>query len=144
MSWDYTPGESTRDWVRFMIGDTDSTNELLQNEEIDAALANEGSQYAAAAVSAEALAGKFADQSDRKIGPLSISTGKKAERYERLAKRLRANIGRKVAAYAGGISEADVESVRDDADRYGGSFREGMHDLPGTGTAQLAGEEENA
>jgi hypothetical protein len=48
-----------------------------------------------------------------------------------------------VAAYAGGISEADVEAVRDDTDRYEGSFREGMNDLPGTGTSQLD-EESNA
>lgn len=141
MSWSYYPGKSTRDWVRFVIGDTDENDQLLANEEIDAALTTEGSQYAAAAVCCEALAAKYSDARTKKVGPLTISGAERARSYLELAKRLRATVGRKVAAYAGGISRSDIDSVRDDTDRYEGAFREGMHDVPGTGTSELDEEE---
>ena len=84
MSWSYAnPSVSTRDWVRWMVGDTDSTDELLQDEEIDAAVSDEGNKYRAAATCARAIASKFSRQADKKVGPLSISASQKAERYEK-------------------------------------------------------------
>lgn len=128
MSWSYVPGASARDYVRFLIGDTDSSNELLQNEEIDTALSNEGNKYAAAAVCADALAGKFSDEADKKVGPLSISASQKADKYQKLADRLRAQIGRKVAAWAGGISESEMRDAEKDTDRVDTSFKRGQND----------------
>lgn len=128
MSWSYIPGNSTRDWVRFVVGDTDSTDEQLQDEEIDAALSNEGNKYAAAAVCAEALAGKYSRQSSKKVGPLSIELGEKSNRYFELADRLRKSIGRRVAAWAGGISESEMRTAEKDTDRVDTSFKRGMND----------------
>lgn len=128
MSWDYAPGSRDLDWVRFTIGDTDSTDELLQNEEIDAALTNEGNKYSAAAVCADALAAKFSRQADKTVGPLQIRASQKAERYAKLAKDLRNQLGRRVGAWAGGISEAEMREAEKDTDRVDTSFKRGMND----------------
>ena len=93
------------------------------------------------AMCAEALAAKYSEAATRKVGPLTISGSDRSANYLKIAKRLRTMVGRKVAAYAGGISRDDINSVRDDTDRYEGAFREGMNDLPGTGTSELDEEE---
>lgn len=128
MSWSYIPGETDRDWIRFVIGDTDSTDELLQDEEIDAAITNEGNKYAAAAMCAEAIGGKFSRQSNKTVGPLSISASERSAQYFALAERLRRSIGRRVAAWAGGISESEMRDAEKDTDRVEPSFERGMHD----------------
>lgn len=132
MSWSYNPGASTRDWVRFRIGDTDTTDQLLSDEEINAALSDEGNQYAAAAVCAEAIAGTFAREADKSVGPLSISASQKAAMYAKLAQRLRAQVGRKVAPWLGGRSQDDVDTAKADTDRVDPAFEVGQWDLPGS------------
>lgn len=62
MTWTYTtPYTSTRDYVRFLIQDTDSTNQIFQDEELDNLLTqNSSDPRLAAAEALEALAGKYA------------------------------------------------------------------------------------
>lgn len=128
MSWSYYAGGGTRDWIRFVIGDTDEDDELLQDEEIDAALSNEGNKYAAAAICADAIAAKFAREADKTVGPLSISASQKGERYLKLADKLRKQTGRRVAAWAGGISESEKRTAESDTDRVDTSFKRGQFD----------------
>lgn len=51
MAWTYVAGSGDRDLVRLLISDTDETNPLLQDEELDAFLTLEDNdvRYAAAA-----------------------------------------------------------------------------------------------
>ena len=136
MSWGYNPTLPTaRDWVRWRIGDTDSTDPLLTDEEIDAAVALEGNRYLAAALSAESIAAKFAREADKRVGPLAISASQKAQTYTKLAKRLRTEIATRVAPYAGGISQDDIRTVESDTDRVPADFAVGFQDTPGTRTS---------
>ena len=61
MSWTYTdPNTSDRDKIRFLIGDTDSTDPLLSDEEIAFTLTEAGgSVYQAGHDSCYAIAAKF-------------------------------------------------------------------------------------
>lgn len=96
MSWTYTadPTSSTKDAVRFLIGDTDEANPLLQDEEIYFNL-NEvnGEPYRAAANACENLAALFtglAQSSSKSVGGLSLSQsyGDRAQRFTTLGKLL--------------------------------------------------------
>lgn len=95
MAWTYggDPSANTRDEVRFLIGDTDTTNQLLQDAEITFLFAQWNSNaYLAAAHACDALAAKFAAKSDnsKSVGDLSISTqfGQQADRYRSLGAQL--------------------------------------------------------
>ena len=95
MAWTYSgdPSASSLDAVRFLIGDTDTTNQLLQNAEITFLYSQWNSNaYLAAAHACDALYSKFAAKSDysRSVGDLSISTqfGQQADRYRALGAQL--------------------------------------------------------
>jgi hypothetical protein len=79
MTWTYSgnPASSTLDQVRFLSGDTDSTNPLLSNEEFNFLISQwSPNTYWAAAFGCEAIAGKYQAQSDvsRSVGDLSLTT----------------------------------------------------------------------
>lgn len=97
MAWTYggDPSANSRDKVRFLIGDTDTTNQLLQDAEITFLLAQwNDDAYVAASHACDALAAKFAAKSDysKSVGDLSISTqyGQQADRYRQLGAQLMA------------------------------------------------------
>jgi hypothetical protein len=79
MTWSYSgnPASSANDKVRFLCGDTDTTNQQISNEEIAFLLTEWNSDaYVAAAFACEAIAGKYQSKADmsRSVGDLSIST----------------------------------------------------------------------
>ena len=91
MAWTYSgdPAGSTSDAVRFLIGDTDTTNQLLLDAEITYLLAQwDNSPYVAAAHGCDSLAAKFAAKSDysKSVGDLSLTTkyGEQSARYTAL------------------------------------------------------------
>ena len=94
MTWTYsgTPNTSDRDAVRFMVGDTDTADQLITDEEIAYLLAEEGTPGLAAARAAEAIAAKFARKSDysKSVGDLSLSESwsQRAATFLALAARL--------------------------------------------------------
>jgi len=96
MTWTYSadPTSSTKDAVRFLIGDTDDTNPIIQDEEIYFNLGEVGQNiYRAASNTCYNLAARFtgeAQSTSKSVGGLSISKslGDRAQRYERLAKDL--------------------------------------------------------
>lgn len=83
------PSASDRDAVRFMIQDTDSTDALMQDAEIDWLLAQVTNVYQAAHDACYALAAKFARKADqsKSVGDLSLSLNyaSMSERYMTLA-----------------------------------------------------------
>jgi hypothetical protein len=96
MAWTYSgnPASSSLDEVRFLCGDTDSTNQQISNEEISYLLSEWNSDaYTSAAFACEAIAGKYSSKSDysRSVGDLSISTqfGASAKTFLDRASRLR-------------------------------------------------------
>jgi hypothetical protein len=77
MTWSYSgnPGASNLDEVRFLIGDTDTSSQLLSNEEITYLLNAYLNSYAAAVacvVSLIAQASRSVEES-KKVGDLSLS-----------------------------------------------------------------------
>lgn len=137
MTWTYSgnPSASTRDEVRFLVGDTDTADQLAQDEEIAYAVAQEANARAAAARVARAIAAKFARKADKSVGDLRISYKQQYDNYIALADELTRDAAIYGAMpYAGGISESDKDSVEDDSDRVNPSFKRGMHDNPGVPT----------
>lgn len=130
MTWTYDIAlTETRDQVRFLVGDTDTADQMVQDEEINWAITSEGSVFASAALVAETLSGKFSSQVDKSVGDLKLKFGDRADRFATLAKTLRARVSLNVRFHTAGaesISSKDVdESDRDLVDPF---FRRGMHD----------------
>jgi hypothetical protein len=79
MAWTYSgdPAANDRDAVRFLSGDTDTTNQQINDAEIAYLLAQwNNSTYIAASYACDAIAGKYTSKSDssKSVGDLSVST----------------------------------------------------------------------
>jgi len=128
MTWTYTdPGTSTRDWIRWRVGDTDTSDQLQTDEEIAAAVATYGSKFKAAAAVARAIAAKFSRKADMGMDQFSVRHSQKAQAYLKLA----ADIEAGVALDAGrvgsiAISVADRATEMDNDDRPEPAFTSGM------------------
>ena len=108
MAWEYSgnPADSDKDAVRFLIGDTDTTEQLVQDEEIEWALLENADAYSAAAEVAQSLSAKFATLAQStKIGPISENYSTRAANYEKIATRLEKKAGKKGAIGVVGASE---------------------------------------
>lgn len=122
MSFSYSgmPGSNTVDAVRFLVEDTDSTNPLLQDEEIEWLLAENTGYYSAAKEAATRLAMKFLRMAQSKrLGDLSVTYANRAQWYMQLVKELNNRALRSdlvPTPYCGGISEADKEIDNADPD----------------------------
>jgi hypothetical protein len=77
MTWTYSgdPGASALDEIRFLIGDTDTSSQLLSNEEIDYLYDAYSDAYAAAVACVVALIGQASRsvEESKKVGDLSLS-----------------------------------------------------------------------
>ena len=131
MTWTYTsPLSGDRDKVRTYIGDTDTTDQLLSDEQIAFALTEEGTVRAASAIAAEWIAALFSRKADKSVGDLSISYSQRAAQYTALAVRLRGRSSRLALPYFGGISETTKDTREDDSDRVEPAFTVDMLDDP--------------
>lgn len=90
MTWSYSgnPASSSLDEVRFLIGDTDTNNQLTTNEAITWALAQTPNTYDAAALVANSIAAVYAKQMSKTVGPLTIRYAERRDAYYALAKSL--------------------------------------------------------
>ena len=95
MSWSYanSPATVPRDELRFLIGDTIKTAQMISNEELDYALALHPKQtgkanYSAAALAAQTVASKFSAKRSKTVGSLSISYAEQITKYQEMANRL--------------------------------------------------------
>ena len=145
MSWTYSgdPGYSDRDAVRFLMQDTDSSDQLTTNEEIDWILSTQPNVYLAAARALRTLAVKFSDQGTSKsVGGLSISYSERGSKFLETARALESSAKRGVTAvirpYSGGISKADKEANEADSDWVKPWASYGMHDNPGASNPALS------
>ena len=99
MAWTYSgdPAASEKDQIRFTIGDTDTTDQQLNDAEIAWLISARGSAAQAAPYAAEAIAAKLARESDssKSVGDLSLSQSLSArsQKYYELASRLAVQAG---------------------------------------------------
>lgn len=129
MSFTYSgdPSTSDLDQVRFLIQDTDTNDQLLQNEEIQF-LIDENGVATASWKAAETIAAKFARFTDRTIGDFSEDLSQRVEQYNKIAKELKRRASLKTARpFAGGISITDKENVDADTDRVKPVFEKHTH-----------------
>ena len=95
---------STRDKLRLLIGDTDSTAPLFQDDELDYFLSvRSDSLLLSAADACEAAAVRFARAYDFETDGQSFKRSQMAKAFKDLAKDLRSR--------AGGISTVDVTKI---------------------------------
>jgi len=92
MAWTYNPAllsTSPLMQLRLEIGDTDSTDQLLADEEIAYAITVEATLNGTQARCCDIIARKFARLTSNTLGPSKIEAQQKYEHYRREATRLR-------------------------------------------------------
>jgi hypothetical protein len=138
MTWTYSgdPSANARDAIRFLVGDTDTTDQLITDEEI-AWVNTEASGtstattalYDAAYRCCITIASKLARQADKQIGDLRVSMSQKADGYRKQAQELKSLSMREGGVpipYAGGITFSDKEIDQDNSDIFAGWFASGQ------------------
>ena len=118
----------TRDVVRTYIGDVDSSDPLLTDEQIALAISEAGNATSAAALCADWISATFARKSDKTVGDLQIRYSQRFTQYRELASMLRRGVALTALPYAGGISISDKATREADADRVEPAFEVDMLD----------------
>ena len=138
MTWTYggDPSANAKDAIRFLIGDTDTTDQLLSNEEIlwvntEASGTSTGvnALYDAAYRCCLTIASKLARLADKQIGDLNVKFSQKAQGYLTQAAHfnsLAMSQNFTPIPYAGGITDSDKESDQDNSDLFRGWFSSGQ------------------
>lgn len=120
MSWTYTndPANSDLDAVRLLIGDTDSTDQQLQDSEVNYFISVTSDTYSAAALASRSLASKYARLVDKYVGDLRIQHSQRMDAYLALADRLESQ-GSMLGAspYLGGNSVSEKETEQADTNK---------------------------
>lgn len=111
MSWTYDVTQLSTSQlmqIRFEIGDTDSADPLMQDEEINYAIGAESSVASAAAKCCEGIARKFARLADTTLGPSKVAASQRFDHYQALAKQLRKDTTAMNAPTGGGMYVTDL------------------------------------
>lgn len=117
MTWTYDPTLATdRDKIRTLIGDTNTADQLLTDEQIAYMLAQTPQVDLAAAECCDLILAKLARDIDRSNIGMSSQRSQKVQHYQDLAQRLRAKAGTLSQTYVGGLSLAEKDELNDDAD----------------------------
>lgn len=123
--------------VRILVDDPLGANQIFADSHYQVIVDIESNEYRAAAVAARTLAAHFAQKVSTSVDKVKIENQQKSEAYIGLAKSYdkaaAAGGGTFDAAALGtpvitGISESEMDSVREDTDRYPPSFERGLHD----------------
>lgn len=135
MAWSYeetdlrtTTASGRLNTVRLLLGDTDSNDQQVQNEEIAFALAqNNNNVYYAGAWCARIVAAKYSRKVTTSIdNAISADYSDLATQYQKLAESLEyqgKKSGAVVGIKAGGITKTGIDAVRANTNRITPSFR---------------------
>lgn len=135
MAWSYdasdldtTTASGRLNTVRLLLGDTDTLDQQVQNEEITFALSQTNDNvYFAAAWLARTVASQYARKVNVQLdGSLSADYSDLAKQYTSLAETLEyqgKKTGAIIGVVAGGLTKSDINAVRTNTDRIEGSFR---------------------
>lgn len=135
MSWSYDPTDldtttssGRLNTVRLLVGDTETIDQQVQNEEITFGLSENGNNvYYAGAWVARAIASKYSRKVNTSLdGALKADYSDLAKQYKVLADDLEyqgKTSGAVIGVLAGGITKSGVEAVRANTNRIEGSFR---------------------
>ena len=146
MTWSFnsTDLSASKDQVRLYVGDVDSADPLLTDEEIAFAVTQAGSVRAASALAADWISALFSRRSDKSTGDLSLSASQKSKQYAELAARLRRESALLALPYFGGISIAAKDAREADTDRVKPAFTMEMLDDPEVSAGEAGDAEADA
>lgn len=126
------PSNSDLEAVRFLVGDTNSSDQQFTDSEVNFLLAQEPNIYKAAAQGARALAAKFARKADKEVGDLEIKWSQLQRHYLNLADELQLRSLSGVGTiFVGGIDKSDKETEAARTDRVEPYFVRKQLDNPG-------------
>lgn len=137
MTWTYSgnPSASSRDEVRFLIGDTATSDQQVTDEEITYAVTATGDARQAAIRLCLALSAKYARLTDTVVDDVQVRYSQRSQQYRDLATALAASPtatgGVAVGPWAGSLSQDWQDTVDADDDLIPAAFRVGMHDASG-------------
>lgn len=135
MSWSYDPtnldtttSAGRLNSVRLLVGDTNTDDQQVQNEEITFSLSETGENiYSAAAWVARTIASQYSRRVNTQLdGALSADYSDLAEQYYKLAEDLEyrgKTNGAVLGVAAGGLTISDIQAARANTNRVEGSFR---------------------
>lgn len=139
--------------VRYLVGDTEATDQQVQDEEITFALTQRPSIYGAAATVCRSLSTKLSREADTVDKDLRTTLSARATAYSRRAAEyeVKASVRGGAMPYAGGLSIADKITNEQDPDRVQPQFTVSMDDnyipvapVGNEGTPQPLGGDGNA
>lgn len=135
MAWSYDPtnldtttASGRLNTVRLLVGDTETLDQQLQNEEITFALSQNGNNvYYSAGWAARTISSQYARKVNTSLdGALKADYSDLMKHYSTLADNLEyqgKTSGAAVGVLAGGITKSGIEAVRANTNRVEGSFR---------------------
>lgn len=116
MTWSYDTALSTdKDKVRLLIGDTDTNNQLLSDEEISYFL-TDSTVNRAALTACESLSAKFAKYTDESMSGDSKSYSQLHDHYASLAEIIKKKMLLNITPYFGGVYVSDIDSIESNSD----------------------------
>ena len=133
MTWSYSYDQLNSNpvyYIRDQIGDADSTDPLLQDEEIAEAVASNGSLYGAAADCCRKIANRFARKVDQAAGTMKLSFSQAFKAYSAPAIRFD-KLATQSGASAGNLPNATSlfgGRGMDPGEHVPSIFKVGMHD----------------
>jgi hypothetical protein len=133
MTWSYSLTDlanTPKDQIRLLIGDTVSTDQQMQDEEILYHLTQRSTVWGAAAECCRTLQARYSRSVDQTAAGTSISYSQMAKAYGIKAAEFEAKAAAGGAGlpYAGGISVADKINQEQNSDRVEPQFQIGMDD----------------
>jgi len=135
MAWSYDPTDLNTttasgrlNTVRFLVGDTNTNNQQVQNEEITFSLSQTADDvYTASAYVARSIASQYASKVNIEVdGQIKADYSDLYEHYKALADKLdyqAKKVGARLGVSAGGITKTQVELARSNTNRVGPEFR---------------------
>lgn len=140
MSWSYSSALATdKDRVRFLTGDTISTDAQLQDEEITWLVSQRNDVLLAAADACEGIAARYSRQTDTTNSKLSVAASKRAAAYGVLASTLRQRALTLSGAqmFAGGLTISGKQILDENMDAVQPAFSIGKDDEPGANNSSM-------
>ena len=135
MAWTYSASNLTTttapgrvNSVRLLVGDTDTADQLVQDEEINFALDQANNNvYAAGSWVCRVIAAKFSRMVDTTLdGALSAKYSTRSKQYQQLATQIEAQgkkiSGKSLGVFGGGYSSSAMQVANEDPDRVKPAF----------------------
>lgn len=130
MPYSGNPTTVPADAVRALVGDTDPANPLLDDPTYAFILTVETNIYARASLAAQSLAGKYAQQFNKRIGDFWRDAKPIFDHYAELSKdfRRQARVRIKAQPFVGGVDKLTVDAERANTSKVQPRFEVGMID----------------